>query len=280
MARVRIKKLREFSEFEACIKIQKEVWRHPDIDITPTHQFCISAEMGAVILGAFVDGEMAGFVYSFPAVRQGKLHLHSHLLAVLPRYQGLGLGKKLKRAQRDEALRAGYNLVTWTFDPLQTRNANLNLQALGAMSRTYLANFYGMTPSLCIGPGIPTDRLLIEWPIQNKGAAAKTKRKNGKGRMDFDVERLPKALEREATPEDESGFYAPGRLHLRIMEPTILVEVPKDVHALKDRPDLIAAWQTSLRKAMTNYFAAGYRAGHFLFDDRCFYVLFSKRSLP
>jgi len=273
MTDVRVKKLRRFSEFETCVKIQKDVWGHPDLDITPTHQFCISTEMGAILLGAYVNGVLAGFVYSFPAVRQGRLHLHSHLLAVLPRYQGLGLGKKLKWAQRDEALRAGYRLVTWTFDPMQTRNANLNLKALAATARNYLPNFYGLTPSLCLGPGIPTDRLLISWPIRDKRVAAKTVEKDAGRGADFDVEQLPKALERKTASEEDSGFHAPRRPKLRLEEAVILAEVPKDLRSMSGRPDLMAAWQLSFRKTLTNYFASGYYAGDFLFGDRCFYVL-------
>jgi len=273
MARVSIKKLKAFSHFERCVEIQRAVWKHPDIDLTPTHQFCIAKEMGAILLGAFVDGDLAGFVYSFPAVKDGKPHLHSHLLAVLPEFQGLGLGKKLKWAQREEALKAGYRSITWTFDPLQAKNANLNLQALGAYSRTYLPNFYGLTPALCLGPGIPTDRLLIEWPIRDRRVAALAAGESGRGRADLDAEGLPKALERTSAPEETDACPAPGPPKFGLRDSALLVEVPKDIRALKGRPDLIASWQKGLRRAMTRYFASGYRARFFLFDDRCFYAL-------
>lgn len=274
-ARVTVRPLAKFAEFERLLDIQRAAWGHGDLDLTPVHQFCVSARLGGILIGAFVGRDPAGFVYSFPAVF-GKRHIqHSHLLAVRPEFQGLGLGKRLKRAQRDEALRRGYDLVTWTFDPLQARNANLNLQALGAVARTYLPNFYGLTPSLCLGPGIPTDRLLIEWPIRTRRVAerldGKTRNPGKHRRRPDNLEALPKALERARGGEPPFVAPAPPRLSLR--DEAVLVEVPKDIKALRGRPDLIAAWQAGLRRVMTRYFARGYRADHFLFGERAFYVL-------
>lgn len=266
-AKVLIRKLREYPEFERLLHIQREVWQHEDADLTPTHQFCVHSRMGAILLGAFVDGTLAGFVYSFPAVHDGVRTQHSHLLAILPEYQGMGLGKRLKRAQRLEALKQGIGLITWTFDPLQARNANLNLNALGARSRTYLPNFYGFTPALCLGPGIPTDRLLIEWRIGKKKVAGK--RANGRKRAEGPF--LPRALERAAATGD--GFPMPAQPRLGLKDNTILAEVPPNITSLRGRPDLIAAWQAGLRRVMRSYFKRGYAAEGFLFGERSFYVL-------
>lgn len=270
--RLTVRPLTSVAEFEKLLDIQRAVWGHDDLDVTPIHQFCVSSRLGGILIGAFVGRDLAGFVYSFPAVF-GKRHIqHSHLLAVRPEFQGWGLGKRLKRAQRDEALRRGYDLITWTFDPLQTRNANLNLQALGAVARTYLPNFYGLTPALCLGPGIPTDRLLIEWPIRTRRVAERLAGKGQKStRRPDDPRMLPKALERASAGEPPFIEPAPPKLGLR--DEVLLVEVPRDIRALGGRPDLIAAWQAGLRRVMTRYFARGYRADHFLFGDRAFYVL-------
>jgi predicted GNAT superfamily acetyltransferase len=266
---VRIKPLESFEDFEKLLHIQRVVWKHEDLDLTPVHQFAVSSRMGAILLGAFVGPELAGFVYSFPAVFKGESCQHSHLLAVLPEFRGYGLGKALKWAQREEAVKRGYGFITWTYDPLQTRNANLNLQALGAVSRAYFPNFYGMTPALCLGPGIPTDRMLIEWPIRDRRVKA---RFEGKARKRvFDAAALPKAQARK--PGGEDPFHRPGRPNLRLDDEVVLVEVPRDIKALAGRPELIAEWQTGLRKTMTAYFGRGYVADHFLFGDRSFYVL-------
>lgn len=268
--RVRIKTLESFEDFEKLLDIQRAVWNHGDLDVTPVHQFAVSSRMGAILLGAFVGRELVGFVYSFPAVFKGEFCQHSHLLAVLPRYQGHGLGKALKRAQREEAIARGYRLITWTYDPLQARNANLNLGALGAVSRTYVRNFYGMTPSLCLGPGIPTDRMLIEWPIRDRRVKARLE-EPGNRQPGYDADRLPKALERRAG--GEAPFLRPARPKLDLADRVVLVEVPRDIKALAERADIIAEWQKSLRRAMTGYFGRGYHAGHFLCGDRAFYVL-------
>jgi predicted GNAT superfamily acetyltransferase len=267
--KIKIRALDLFEDFEKLLYIQRAVWNHEDVDLTPAHQFSVSSRMGAILLGAFVSRELAGFVYSFPAVFAGKFCQHSHLLAVLPEFQGLGLGKTLKWAQREEAVKRGYNLITWTFDPLLTRNANLNLQALGARSRTYFHNFYGLTPSLCLGPGIPTDRLLIEWPIRGSRVQGRIE---GKGKAPcYREAKLPKALECMA---GEAGTFAPpAKPRLNLDAAVILAEVPRDIKALAFRCDLIAAWQTRLRRVMQHYFGRGYWAEHFIFGDRCFYVL-------
>jgi predicted GNAT superfamily acetyltransferase len=267
--KVKIRTLESFEDFEKVLHIQRAVWKHEDIDLTPVHQFAVSSRMGAILLGAFVGRVLAGFVYAFPAVFRGQHVQHSHLLAVLPEFQGYGLGKALKWAQRDEALRRGFDLLTWTYDPLQTRNANLNLQALGATARTYFPNFYGMTPSLCLGPGIPTDRMLIEWPIRDRRVKD---RAAGRGKKPSYVpEEFAKALERKSG--EEGVFALPARPRLDLEGGIVLVEVPRDIKALAFRCDIIAAWQKNLRRVMTAYFERGYVADHFVFGDRCFYVL-------
>lgn len=264
---VLIRKLKEHVDFDRLVHIQRAVWGHTETNLTPAHQFCVHVRMGAILLGAFVDGTLAGFVYSFPALLDGVRTQHSHLLAVLPEFQGLGLGKKLKRAQRSEALKQGVGLITWTYDPMQARNANLNLHTLRVRSRTYFPNFYGSVPSLCLGTGIPTDRLLIEWEIgKKKGAGSLANRRKSAAAAS-----APRALERAARSGDGFPMPAPPRLGLR--DRAVLAEVPPNVASLRDRPDLIAAWQADLRRVLQSYFKRGYVAVDFLYGERCYYVL-------
>lgn len=268
-AEVIIRKLSSQEEFEKLVEIQQTIWKHPDLDLTPIHQFCISSLMGGLVIGAFVDGELAGFVYSFPAIYNGKFCHHSHLLAVLPQFQGYGLGKRLKWAQRDEVLKMGLNLITWTYDPLQTRNANLNFHTLGVICRTYLENFYGETPALKLGPGIPTDRLLVEWPI--KAARVKKKAEIKKENEELpDLSFLPKGLEGFRA---EDGSYRPDKSVLNLKTPVILVETVRDVRSLQSTPEIIADWQAALKEVLTGYFQRGYAITEFLFGERCFYLL-------
>jgi len=262
-----IRLLRTPAEFEACVEIQRRIWDHPDLDITPVHNFCASVETGGIVLGAYAGRLLAGYAYSFPAVIHGRPAQHSHHLAVRTEYQGRGLGKKLKWAQREEVLRRGFRLITWTYDPLQARNANLNVHTLGAVGRTYLEDLYGATPSLSLEEGVPTDRLLMEWPI----ASARVARRRNGAPPALDPALRPKAVERRA-----DGAYPdvlPKRPQYGWTDKKILVEIPRTVRDLKGRAELIAAWQKAIRSAFLHYFRAGWRLDDFVFGERCFYVL-------
>ncbi len=170
---VRVRPLGRAVDYDEILDIQRRVWGHGETDLTPTHQFRITARLGAILLGGWVGNRLAGFVYSFPAVFEGRLVQHSHLLAVLPEYQGRGVGRSLKWAQRDKAIELGYDLITWTFDPLQAKNANLNIHSLGAVARTYWRDFYGAQEALVLGPGVRTDRFLAEWAIRSGRVASR-----------------------------------------------------------------------------------------------------------
>lgn len=265
--KVKIKPLRLYSQFEQCVDIQKEVWKLEDIETTPVHQFCIGVKTGSLLLGAFVENQMVGFVYSFPSIFQGKLCHHSHQLAVRPQYQGLGIGKKLKWAQRAAVLRLGLDLITWTVDPLKAKNANLNIHTLGAITRTYWDNFYGYSPSLILAPSIPTDRFLMEWWIKSPRVSRKAK---GYYKTDYQLEILPKAVEAEAAGGDK---LRPVRIKLNLKADSLLIELPGDIRNYSDDPSLIARWQEALRKALKHYFRLGYIVSDFIFGERCFYVL-------
>ena len=265
--KILIKKLSTEDQFEKLVEIQKTVWRHPDLDLTPVHQFSISCFMGGLVLGALVDDQLAGFVYSFPAIYQGKFCHHSHLLAVLPQYRGYGLGKRLKWAQRREVLKMGLDVVTWTYDPMQSRNANLNLHTLGGICRTYLPDFYGETPSLRLGSGIPADRLLVEWPIKTAPVEQKVR---GKKELPLAPDSYPKVLEGKVA---SNGQYLPGKPRLRLKEPIILAETVPNVESLRPTPEVIAAWQAALRQVFKSYFGRGYAVIDFSFGEKCYYVL-------
>ncbi len=269
---VLIRPLTTLSDFEGCVLIQRKVWGHPDLDITPVHQFRIAVQTGAIVLGAFVDGKIAGYVYSFPADFGQIRGQHSHHLAVLPEIQGLGLGKTLKWAQREEALKRKIELITWTYDPMQARNANLNIHVLGVSGARYLRDFYGETPALVLDAGVPSDRLWVEWWI--KSPRVKTRTKGAPAPLDPDT--IPKALERVAGGTGpEAG---PGRPDLDLKGPRVLVEVPKKIRDLPKGTGIIGAWQGAAREAFEAYFSRGYRLDDFISGDRSFYVL--KRAAP
>jgi predicted GNAT superfamily acetyltransferase len=165
--RIAIRKCETLAEFKACVALQKEVWNFDDVDLVPLRIFVVSQKIGGQIIGAFDGRELVGFVFSIPGERCGRAYLHSHMLAVRKTWRDHGLGRRLKLAQRDDALEKSTELIEWTFDPLEIKNAHLNLARLGAIARRYSVNHYGDSSSPLQG-GLPTDRLVAEWWLKSK----------------------------------------------------------------------------------------------------------------
>ena len=162
---IEIRKLTELDEFRGAVQLQKVIWGFDDIDLLPLRFFVVASRVGGQVLGAF-DGEtMIGFCLGIPGVKPGgHAYLHSHMLGVLPEYHNLGVGRRLKLQQREDALARGIPLIEWTFDPLELKNAFFNIERLGAIVRRYSVNQYGDTSSPLHG-GLPTDRCYAEWWI-------------------------------------------------------------------------------------------------------------------
>ncbi len=153
-------------DFAACLQMQREVWQFADLDITPLRSFIITKNSGGFTLGAFsnTDEKLLGFAHALAAFDdKSKPYYYSHMLAVDPALQNSGLGLKLKFAQRDFALQHEIELMVWTFDPLQSRNAHLNINKLGGVVRKYHVDYYGNYSSSTLHRGLDTDRLLVEW---------------------------------------------------------------------------------------------------------------------
>jgi predicted GNAT superfamily acetyltransferase len=167
---IMIRTLRSLAEFEQCIQLQKDVWGDSDRELVPQHIFVVVAKTGGQLFGAYEGEKLVGYLLGMPGLRDGKGYIHSHMAGVLPAYQNCGIGRKLKLAQRDDALARGIELIEWTFDPLRLRNAYFNLVRLGAVVRNYLPNVYGQVSSHLDG-GRPTDRLLAEWWINSPRVA-------------------------------------------------------------------------------------------------------------
>jgi predicted GNAT superfamily acetyltransferase len=149
-------------EFRACVALQKEVWNFSDAELVPLRMFVVADKVGGQVIGAFEGSQMIGFALSVPGTRTGHIYLHSHMLAVREEYRNAGLGRRMKLMQREDALARGIELIEWTFDPLEIKNAYLNIEKLGAIARRYSVNQYGNSSSPLQG-GLPTDRLVAEW---------------------------------------------------------------------------------------------------------------------
>lgn len=164
---VEIRVCAELDEFAACVRLQREVWGFHDLDLVPLRIFAVASKIGGQVIGAFQGKEPVGFAMALPGVHGSHPYLHSHMLAVLPAFQNTGLGRRIKLFQRDDAIARGFDLMEWTFDPLQIKNAWFNLMRLGAIARRYNVNQYGITSSPLQG-GLPTDRLVAEWWLKSE----------------------------------------------------------------------------------------------------------------
>jgi predicted GNAT superfamily acetyltransferase len=168
---VLIRKCHQLDEMRACVALQQEAWNFSDADLVPLRMFVVAEKVGGQVIGAFADDEMVGFALSVPGFRGGHSYLRSHMLAVRKQHQNAGLGRRLKLFQREDALARGFELIEWTFDPLEIKNAYLNIEKLGAIARRYTVNQYGITSSPLQG-GLPTDRLVAEWWLKSKRVEA------------------------------------------------------------------------------------------------------------
>ncbi len=166
---VAFRALTEHADLEAAVGLQHEVWGYAPGESVPLQMFIIAAGTGGQVIGAFEDARMVGFCLAFAALKpDGKRYLYSHMLAVLPEFRDRHVGRALKMEQRRDALARGIELVEWTFDPLEIKNAYFNIVRLGAVARRYLPDHWGTTSSPLHGSA-PTDRLVAEWWLRAEG---------------------------------------------------------------------------------------------------------------
>jgi predicted GNAT superfamily acetyltransferase len=160
---IEIRELSSSPEFADAVDLQRRIWNFADIELLPVRLFVVAHKVGGHAFGAYDGDRMVAFLLAIPGIKQGaESYLHSHMLGVLPEYQDRGIGRLLKLRQRADALARGIDLVEWTFDPLEIKNAFFNMERLGAIVRRYVDNQYGTTSSPLHG-GLPTDRCTAEW---------------------------------------------------------------------------------------------------------------------
>jgi predicted GNAT superfamily acetyltransferase len=272
MPRMVIRRLKRLEEYRECERLQKEVWGNLGVG---SEVLSVTQKYGGMVLGAFVGGRMAGFLYAFLGRYRGQLVHWSHMMAVEARYRDQGLGFRMKRLHRRLALAQGIRTICWTYDPLQSRNAALNLHRLGALAEEYIPDCYGHFPS-AIEKGLPSDRLVAQWPL----TAARVERRLAGGTPAPSLA-FPRA--NETRPAD-GDFLENARLRLDLKSPRLLVEIPANTDAMRARAlPLARRWRLEIRRVFLNYFRAGYVAEDFLppgpaTSGRCFYVLRRRRT--
>ena len=169
---IEIRRLLELDQFIEAVQLQQDIWGFTDRELLPVRLFVVATKIGGHLFGAYDGDRMIAFLVAIPGLKEASQgYLHSHMMGVLPQYRNHGLGRRLKLAQREDAVARGIALVEWTFDPLELKNAYLNIEKLGAVVRRYLFNNYGMTTSP-LHQGLPTDRLVAEWWVSEPRTAS------------------------------------------------------------------------------------------------------------
>lgn len=263
MGELQIRPVERMDACRALEALQAQVWGDPAM-VVPAHQLYVVARHGGVLLAAYEGEQAVGFVYGFPARHGGRWVLHSHMLGVLPAYRDRGVGRRLKEAQREHARALGYPTITWTFDPLECRNAYLNLRRLRARARTYLPDFYGSMQD-ALNRDLPSDRLLAEWdtePAASSVPADASPEASLAGAADQDQDLVAFAVDVRA-----DGWPVPGAVRLRPpgadepSPPRVRVPVPARIQDLKGTDlELARAWRMAVRHSLGGFLAAGYTA--------------------
>jgi predicted GNAT superfamily acetyltransferase len=273
MRAVEIRLLKDYPEFKQCERIQRAVWGTPGIS---PEVMAIMQKLGGAVLGAFVEGRLAGFLCAFLARRNGQIVHWSQMMAVASQFRGRGLGLRLKLAHRKLALQQGIRSICWTYDPLQSANARLNLAKLGARVEQYIVDCYGHFPSI-IESGLPSDRFVVNWRIGTREVQQRLAGKNAR--------RVATSLPIiNATAINVQGLLENRKIDLELREPRLLVEIPHDAGRMRRKSlPLAGRWRLDTRKIFLRYLAQGYRVVDFLTaaqdgDRRYFYVL--RRSRP
>jgi predicted GNAT superfamily acetyltransferase len=236
------------------------VWKFSDLDVVPLTILVAGKEAGGVLIGAYDGSVLVGFTFGFPGHEYGEVTHHSHMLAVSPRYRDLNLGFKLKVAQRDRVLKQGIKKITWTFDPLQSRNAYFNFAKLGAIADSYRLNFYGATSSSFLHQS-GTDRLWVTWLIDSERVSKRVGNEFRSDGLPVGVLRILKV-----------GIDLRPQLIASVEgwnESELAIEIPTRVDVLqKEKPDLVVEWRQATRQTFVEAMRLGFVVQEFYrYDD-------------
>ncbi|MEZ5291826.1 MAG: hypothetical protein R2745_12130 [Vicinamibacterales bacterium] len=265
MPELRFRDLHTADEFRQVMALEAEVWGFTDLnDMVTLPVFTITVKRGAILIGAFDEADrMVGFVYSIVGMKPSRQVLQwSHMLGVLPEYRNSGLGRALKLAQRDKALGQGYELVEWTYDPLQAMNAHLNFTKLGVVAEEYHRNVYGESTSV-LHKGTPTDRLVAQWWIGRPHVA---RRVAGESRLPVTTSEVSDAAPVNTT-RPAQAWLANTDIFLARDERRLVLEIPMGFTDMqREAPALALEWRLQTREIFETYFRQGYRVVDFFLD--------------
>jgi len=242
---VEVRLVRSHDEFAACEAMSRDIWGAAERNVVPRELLLTIQLNGGLVHGAFLpDRRLVGFCFAFLGRRDGQLRLCSHQLGVIPELRGGGIGIALKEAQRADALRLGYELVSWTFDPLESRNAYINLHRLGCVARLYDRDHYGVMEDE-LNRGLPSDRFEAEWWLRRPRPA-----------MSVTDPVVILSVGSDGRPLRVAAEVVPGR--------AALIAIPLDFQAVKRQSlELALVWRMESRAAFEAAIAAGLAAVDF-----------------
>ena len=247
-----IRELESIPDLRRAIQLEKEVWGLSDLDATPLATAIAAQAAGAFWLGAFDAAELVGIAYAFPSLHNGRTGFHSHLLAVRDPHGHRGIGYKLKIAQRERALALGVGEITWTFDPLRSRNAHLNFAKLGVISDKYIVDFYGPQTSSPLHAN-STDRLWVTWQLGNRRVSDRLQGKDPRAEA-LDMLKHLEPLVRF----NGDGVPVLSDVSNALSRQRIAIEIPGDMDRIeRDDMPLARKWREATRTA----FHAAVRSG-------------------
>jgi predicted GNAT superfamily acetyltransferase len=253
-----IRDLASYEDLQKAEALEKEVWGLADRDVMPLALMVATKEAGSVWVGAFDGENLAGFAFGFLGFEHGLLMLHSHMLAVREPYRDLDLGYKLKLAQRERAMAMRVHEMTWTFDPLQSRNAHLNFGKLGVVADVYKVDFYGPETSSVLHQN-GTDRLWVRWPLASRRVLDRLQGKDYR----------PEVLDAFARLQPLVQFNGDGKplrtdLSAALSRQRIAIQIPSDIGAVERKdPGLARQWREATRWAFTEALKAGFFVAEF-----------------
>jgi predicted GNAT superfamily acetyltransferase len=275
-----IEEMTSAAEMEEWQAVDLAVWPGSPLEAVPVHLLVTHQRYGGLLLGARDEaGRMIGILLGFPGVKAGQPVHCSHLLGVLPEWRGRDVGYHLKRRQREWALAQGYDLVTWTFDPLESRNARLNIAKLGGIVREYSANLYGVGRD-GLNLGLETDRFTISWHIRHPTVAERLAAQAPIIQVDdLRAAGIP-LLTRTDVPATADPYPTLCEIQSSDGMQPALVEAPANFQAIKRAdPGAARAWREGLRAVFPPLFARGLAVLHALrapdpvLSSRCYYLV-------
>lgn len=265
-------------------ELQRSVWSGSETDVVPTHFLLALSHNGGLVLGAFDGEKLVGFLAGFLGTDQKspdrpamtRLKHTSHMMGVHPDYRDSGIGFRLKCLQREDVLESGVRLATWTYDPLQSRNANINIRRLGAVCNEYIRDYYGEMRDE-INVGYPSDRFRVDWWVTSRRVQSRVDELRGS--LDLANFLAGGAKKAYSTHLTSDGILQPDDVEPELDGSVILVEIPSDVNSIREKnPDFALNWRLLTRKVFEHAFSKGYIVTDFVFlkgekNPRSYYVL-------